>query len=129
MQLYKLGCKVFAFDMDLTAVAQHSRGRLARKDLPAYLSKVTPSFVALAKALDRINRGGHRQGPGHRVFGAIATHSDAKEHDQDRPQSTHIIGQPLAEAVLTAALPADSCDRCTDDCLTTPATTALTGRR
>ena len=35
----------------------------------------------------------------------MATHSDEAEHSAERPAATHIIGQPLAEAVLRAAVP------------------------
>src|SRR3569832_1535605 len=60
--------KVVTFDMDQTAVAMHSRGRLSRTKLDHYLDLATPDFVQLIPRL-------HREG-----FGlCIATHSDEAE--------------------------------------------------
>ena len=62
--------KVVSFDMDLTAVARHSRGRLKRgDDLKEYLSHATDAFQALVPALHQ--HGFH--------YLSIASHSDEAE--------------------------------------------------
>jgi len=43
--------KAVAFDMDQCMVAQHSMGRLSKEELPGYLAKVSPDFVALVPEL------------------------------------------------------------------------------
>ena len=92
--LAALGVRVVVFDMDQTMVAMHCRGRLLRTDLANFASRATPDFVAAARAL---------AAAGFKL--AVATHSDAAEHCAERPLETHIIGKPLAEQVLRAAVP------------------------
>lgn len=85
------GIKVCVFDMDQTAVAAHSRGRLRRGGLAqeTYINRATRAFVELVPAL-------HRNG-----FGlAIATHSDEHEYSENVRPETHILGSALARAVL-----------------------------
>jgi len=90
-----------ALDMDCTAVAQHSRGRLRRgKPLEAFLSRATPAFVALVPAL-------HRHG-GFCI--AVTTHSDEAEFEDTSKRAddgssrihrdTHILGEELVTALL-----------------------------
>jgi hypothetical protein len=87
--LEKQGIKVVAFDMDLTAVAEHSRGRLTRANLSAYLSKATAAFLTLVPKL-------YEHG-----FGlAIATHSDEAEFGESVQPATHILGKELATALV-----------------------------
>jgi hypothetical protein len=88
--LKKHNIKVVVFDMDLTAVAQHSQGRLQRGDqLKEYLSHVTLAFQALVPRL-------HKE-----QFGlAMATHSDQAEFGGEIQSETHILGDELARAVL-----------------------------
>ena len=64
--------KVVVFDMDLTAVAQHSRGCLLRINLQDYLDNATPAFKALVPVLYENN-----------FQIAIATHSDEAEFSGD----------------------------------------------
>ena len=86
--------RVVAFDMDQTAVALHSRGRLKREKLPQFLEKATSDFISLVPDL-------HKHG-----FGlSIATHSDEKEFATGRQAllidpKTHIMGEELAKALL-----------------------------
>ena len=91
-----MNVQVVVFDMDQCLVARHSMGRLRiGSDLVDYLSRITPDFVVLAKAL-------HKRG----IRLAIATHSDSVEYDAPfRSRATHIIGDDLAKAVLSHSLP------------------------
>lgn len=83
------GIKVVIFDMDLTIVNQHSRGRLQRQDLEAFLAKTLPDFVKLVPEL-------HKQG----FQLAIATHSDEAEYSTKVTPELYIIGTELATTVL-----------------------------
>ena len=47
------GIEVVVFDMDLTAVAQHSRGCLKRTELSQYLDCATPAFQKLVPLLQK----------------------------------------------------------------------------
>ena len=91
-----MNVQVVVFDMDQCLVARHSMGRLRiGSDLVDYLSRITPDFVFLAKAL-------HKRG----IRMAIATHSDSIEYDAPfRSRTTHIIGDDLVKAVLKHAVP------------------------
>ena len=82
------------FDMDQTAVAMHSRGSLARKDVPLFAGKATDGFLRLVPALHAA-----------KIHLAIATHSDQAEyetgnHVHEIDRSTHILGQELATRLL-----------------------------
>lgn len=79
--LRQRGFRVVAFDMDLTAVAMHSRGRLRRDKLNHYLEQATSDFVRLIPAL-------FAEG----FSLAIATHSDEAEFGNDVKRETHILG-------------------------------------
>lgn len=81
--------KVCVFDMDLTAVAAHSQGRLLRSDLEAYLLKATPDFLLLCSTLQEAGIGL-----------ATATHSDAAEYGGIVQPETHILGTELAQALV-----------------------------
>jgi hypothetical protein len=83
------GIKIVAFDMDFTAVAEHSRGKLARSDLESYLSRATSAFQQLVPLLHE------------NKFGlAIATHSDEAEFGGPIQPETHILGKELATALV-----------------------------
>lgn len=88
--LRRQSIKLVVFDMDQTAVAAHSRGRLLRKDLQGFIDKATPAFRSLVPQLL------------HNGFSvAIATHSDEAEFS--RPgidRSTHILGKELATSMI-----------------------------
>ena len=88
--LHRNGVRAVAFDMDQTAVAQHSRGRLRRTSLDAYLGRAVPDFVRLVPLLQEAGIGV-----------GIATHSDEAEYDGRwvRPE-THVLGSELARALL-----------------------------
>ena len=88
-RLIALGIRVVAFDMDQTAVSQHSRGRLKREDLNQYLDQATPDFLALVPLL--YSRG---------LKLAIATHSDEAEFGGEVQPETHILGEELARALV-----------------------------
>ena len=97
--LRQMSCKVVAFDMDQTAVAMHSRGRLRRDNLVDYMDKAVPPFVQLVPAL-------HAAG----FSLAIATHSDEAEFDStaaDITRGTHIMGNELVTALLHHHFPKD----------------------
>jgi len=83
--------QVCVFDMDLTAVAAHSRGRLRLgQRMDEYLAKATPAFCALVPLL-------HEAGIGL----AIATHSDEAEYDGiNVKREIHILGTELARALI-----------------------------
>jgi hypothetical protein len=92
--LQRHGIKLVAFDMDLTAVAQHSRGKLKRSELHDYLKHTTSDFVKLVPEL-------HKAG----LFLAIATHSDEAEFllagkEAVIQRESHILGEELARALL-----------------------------
>ncbi len=90
------GARVVAFDMDFTAVCQHSMGRLKRgKTLEAYVDHASPDFVALVPEL--VARG---------LGVAIATHSDSAEFQGLIKRETHILGCELAGEVLRKHFPA-----------------------
>jgi hypothetical protein len=85
-----------AFDMDQTAVARHSQGRMKRgTSLEEFCNLVTPAFREIVPALQAAGIGL-----------AIATHSDelelelkVKRHGLD--PASYIIGSELVNAVLT----------------------------
>jgi len=87
--------RTVAFDMDLTAVAQHSRGRLPRQLLEQFLDQAVEPFVQLVPALHRA---------GWNI--AITTHSDEQEFGlllnrlQNIRRETHIMGDELVAALL-----------------------------
>ena len=83
------GIKVVAFDMDLTAVTDHSLGQLKREDVDFYLSKVSKDFVSLVCEL--YEKGFNL---------AIATHSDEAEFGETIKKKTHILGKELATVLL-----------------------------
>lgn len=87
--LKKKGIKVVVFDMDLTAVAEHSRGSLLRSRLDEYLERATPGFRSLVPQL-------HENG----FSLAIATHSDEAEFNGEIHPKTHILGEELATSLL-----------------------------
>lgn len=88
--LHQHHIKVVAFDMDQTAVAQHSHGRLKRgQPLEQYLDRTTPCFKALVPQL-------HSHGIGL----CIATLSDEAEFGGLVQPTTHILGSELARAVV-----------------------------
>jgi hypothetical protein len=84
--------KLIAFDMDQTAVAMHSRGKLRREELDEYVSKATRAFMKLVPALHA-----------HKLYLAIATHSDEAEFSGDIKPETHILGKELATALVNQA--------------------------
>lgn len=92
--LHSQNVRVCVFDMDLTAVAVHSRGCLRREDMEAYLQKATPDFLALVPYL-------HRAGIGL----AVATHSDEAEYGGHVQPETHILGTELVRALLDYHFP------------------------
>jgi hypothetical protein len=81
--------KLIAFDMDQTAVAMHSRGKLRREELDDYVAKTTPAFKELVPALHA-----------HGFYLAIATHSDEAEFREEIQPETHILGKELATALV-----------------------------
>jgi hypothetical protein len=81
--------QVCVFDMDYTAVVDHSWGRLRRDCMDVYLDRATPDFLALVPLL-------HEAGIGL----AIATHSDAAEYSETVTPETHILGTALAQALV-----------------------------
>ena len=84
------GIKVCVFDMDQTAVAMHSRGRMKRgNDLLVYMEKATDAFKTLVPLM-------HKDG----IQLAIATHSDEQEYGCIVQPATHILGEELARAML-----------------------------
>jgi hypothetical protein len=87
LQSHKI--KLIAFDMDQTAVAMHSRGKLRREELDEYIAKATPAFKELVPAL-------HAQ----QLYLAIATHSDEAEFKGEIQPETHILGKELATALV-----------------------------
>lgn len=97
--LKKRGIKVVVFDLDLTAVAQHSCGSLLRSKLEGYLDAATPGFRALVPLL-------HARG----FSLAIATHSDEAEFDGDIRPETHIVGAELATCLVEKLFPPDTAE-------------------
>jgi len=92
--LEKSQYKVIVFDMDLTAVAMHSRGTMRRDSLDKFLGKISPDFAHLVPML-------HKNG----FKVAMATHSDEAEYDHGRlsalvNRETHIMGHELVLKVL-----------------------------
>jgi hypothetical protein len=87
--LKRHGIKVVTFDMDLTAVAMHSRGRLRRDELDEYLSHATQAFQALVPVLYK-----------HGFKLSIATHSDEDEFGGKIQPATHILGKELATSLV-----------------------------
>lgn len=87
--------RLVVFDMDQTAVRQHSRGCLQRSQLRDYCQQATPAFRQLVPVLLE-----------HKIHVAIATHSDEAEFVWDKPgkpnihRSTHILGAELAASLL-----------------------------
>jgi hypothetical protein len=83
--------RVVSFDMDLTAVRQHSRGRLKRgAPLSGYLKQATPDFLELVP---------HLHDRGFQL--SISTHSDEAEYNMVVRKETHILGDELATTLLT----------------------------
>jgi hypothetical protein len=99
--LRRNGVRAVAFDMDQTAVAQHSRGRLRRTHLDAYLSNVVPDFVRLVPLLQQAGIGV-----------GIATHSDEAEYGLFVKPETHILGSELARALLERCFEPSVASRC-----------------
>lgn len=92
--------RLVVFDMDQTAVAAHSRGRLERTQLATFLDQATADFVRL---IPRLFAAG--------VSMAIATHSDAAEYgriDQQVQPETHILGEELARALVERHFPVET---------------------
>jgi hypothetical protein len=94
--------RLVVFDMDQTAVAAHSRGRLERSEpaFSTFLNSATADFVRLIPRL--FAQGG--------VNMAIATHSDTAEYgvvDQQVVPETHILGEELARALVDHHFPAE----------------------
>ena len=92
-----LGLRVVVFDMDQCLVAQHSRGRMTRTELPFFINAVTAGFKA---AVHELSVAG--------IKVAVATHSDGIEYtssNDGKPRRTHIIGVDLAKLVLEVAVP------------------------
>jgi hypothetical protein len=90
--------RLVVFDMDQTAVAAHSRGRLERAELASFLNHATADFVSL---IPRLFAAGYSM--------AIATHSDAAEYGSKKEvqPETHILGEELARALVDRHFPAD----------------------
>mmetsp|Transcript_19808 Transcript_19808/g.24020 ORF Transcript_19808/g.24020 Transcript_19808/m.24020 type:complete len:188 (+) Transcript_19808:238-801(+) len=89
------GITTIAFDMDLTAVRQHSWGRLHRNELGAYLEKTSEDFKAIVpQLLDT-----------HGFNIAICTRSDTAQYNanKDIHPDTHIVGDELVNEVLKHA--------------------------
>jgi hypothetical protein len=99
--LRRNGVRAVAFDMDQTAVSRHSRGRLRRTDLDAYLNQSVPDFVHLVPLL-------HESGIGV----GIATHSDEAQYGRFIRPETHILGSELARAVLDRCFEPNVASRC-----------------
>jgi len=91
---------VVCFDLDQCAVGCHSRGRLMRKDVDGFASKVSSDFVRAVPAL--LERG---------VKLAIVTHSDLAQHGPTNPRrggedaSSFLLGDELVHEVLLRAVP------------------------
>jgi len=97
------GIRVVAFDMDLTAVREHSRGRMQRgENLDAFLKTVSPTFVELVSELEK-------QGVGY----AIATHSDELQFKGPIQRETHILGNELATELVTRSFPSHIAEKFT----------------
>jgi beta-phosphoglucomutase-like phosphatase (HAD superfamily) len=82
--------QLVVFDMDQTAVAAHSRGRLERSEpeFSTFLNHATPDFLSLIPRLFAAN-----------ISMAIATHSDAAEYgviDVEVQLETHVLGEDWA---------------------------------
>jgi hypothetical protein len=93
--------RLVVFDMDQTAVAAHSRGRLERAEpaFSTFLNCATADFVGL---IPRLFAAG--------INMAIATHSDAAEYgvvDQHVQPQTHILGEELARALVDHLFPTE----------------------
>jgi hypothetical protein len=93
--------RLVVFDMDQTAVAAHSRGRLERSEpeFSTFLNHATDDFVSLIPRLFAAN-----------ISMAIATHSDAAEYgviDVEVQLETHILGEELARALVDHHFPVD----------------------
>jgi FMN phosphatase YigB (HAD superfamily) len=88
--------KLVVFDMDLTAVAKHSRGQLQRVHLDDYVANATPDFLSLVPKL-------YESG----FLLAIATHSDEAEFGGFVQRETHILGNELARALVEKQFPAE----------------------
>jgi len=97
--LRKNDIKLVVFDMDFTAVAQHSRGRLPRLALNDYIRKATPAFLALVPKLFQEN-----------FSLAIATHSDEAEYGGQIQPETHILGKELATQLIKKSFPPEISD-------------------
>eukprot|EP01006_Ploeotia_vitrea_P060160 TRINITY_DN75401_c0_g1_i1.p1 TRINITY_DN75401_c0_g1~~TRINITY_DN75401_c0_g1_i1.p1 ORF type:complete len:193 (+),score=12.56 TRINITY_DN75401_c0_g1_i1:29-607(+) len=91
-RIQHLGVKVVVFDMDRTICTKHSRGKLQRTELPNFLQSIVQVFRPMV--LELHNRG---------IKLAIATHSDAAEHNPPKPEM--IIGDELVAAVLQHSVP------------------------
>lgn len=88
---------VVCFDLDQCAVQCHSRGRLPRKNLDDFASKISPDFVLVVPALLECN-----------VKLAIVTHSDLAQHGDSKPrrgEDAIVLGDELAHEVLLRAVP------------------------
>lgn len=93
-ELREQGVRSVIFDMDQCLVSAHSRGRLRRRDLDAFVARVKPDFIAAANELHN--------------FGfslAVATHSDQEESAAyGRHASEYIMGEELVGEVLRQSL-------------------------
>lgn len=89
---------VVCFDLDQCAVRRHSRGRLLRTELSAFVDDVSPDFVRAVPAL--IEQG---------VRLAITTHSDLGQHCASKPRgdgpNAVVLGDDLVHEVLQRAVP------------------------
>ena len=83
-----------AFDMDQTAVAQHSHGRLTTEGFGNYVASAKKAFVEVVPVL--LEQG---------VKVGIATHSDSVEYVGDVAKGTHLVGDDLVNALLKALFP------------------------
>ena len=88
---------VVCFDMDQCAVECHSRGRLPRKDVDQFASKISADFVLAVPALLERN-----------IKLAIVTHSDLAQHGPAKPrrgEGAFVLGDELVHEVLLRAVP------------------------
>ena len=88
---------VVCFDMDQCAVGCHSRGRMLRKKLDEFVSKVSADFLLAVPALSKRN-----------VKLAIVTHSDLAQHGPTKPRrgdDAVILGDELVLELLLRTVP------------------------
>jgi hypothetical protein len=88
---------VVCFDLDQCAVQCHSRGRLLRKNIEDFASRISPDFVLAIPALLEIN-----------IKLAIVTHSDLAQHGSSKPRrgpDAFVMGDELVHEVLLRVVP------------------------